>query len=120
LLTIRLPAFDTIDTVGARLLAIRRAGLLALDPVRPRLLALGAQLGALGPLRAGLLTLGVPGHAFRPLRPLDGGALGAGAADGLAFGTRSLCPGGSATVLDSGRGAVLATLLATRTCRGRN
>jgi hypothetical protein len=117
LLALRLAVYP-LNAIGPDLLAFG-AHLNALGALRSGLLALGPLLNALGPLRAGLLAFGALGHAFDPLRPLDGGALGASATNGLAFGTRGFCPGRTATMLDGGRGAVLATLVATRTCRGR-
>jgi hypothetical protein len=134
LLALRLAVYP-LNAIGPDLLALG-ALLHAFGPLRPRLLAFGAHLNALGalrsgllalgplldalgPLRAGLLAFGALGHALDPLRPLDGGTLGASATNGLAFGTRGFCPGRTATMLDGGRRAVLATLVATRTCRGR-
>jgi hypothetical protein len=115
-----------LDAVGAQLLAIRYAilgaidavgaHLLAVDPGRTSLLAFGALLDTLGALRASLLALGALLDTFGALRAslLALGAL----LD--AFGARGLRPGRTATVLDCGRGAILAAAMAARPSGGRN
>jgi hypothetical protein len=105
-----------------RLLAHDLAVLDAFDPVRPRLLALGAHLDALGALRPRLLAFGALG-SFSPLRPFGPlrtfclRLLRARLPKRLELGARLRGPGAGALGL---RSLPVLALMATMTRRGRH
>jgi hypothetical protein len=105
-----------------RLLAHDLAVLDAFDPVRPRLLALGAHLDALGALRARLLAFDALGtfsplRPFGPLRTFGLRLLRARLPKRLELGARLRGPGAGALGL---RSLPVLALMATRTRRGRH